>query len=126
MASFERQFGTSTLATVSYVGAASHHLLVLEEVNPAEPALCLSVGSACGPFYEQAARTHFGSSLAASSCSAPIANASYHALQATLHHRSRGLELLASYTYSESIDQSAALPEPVNPIESTHGHPDSA
>ena len=44
MASFERQFG-STLATLSYVGASSHHLLVLEEANPASPALCLSLGS---------------------------------------------------------------------------------
>ena len=57
MASVERQFGAGTLATVSYVGASSHHLLVLEEANPADPALCLSLGSACGPFNEQAART---------------------------------------------------------------------
>ncbi len=45
-----------------------------------------------------------------------IANANYNAFEATLNHRSHGLELLASYTYSKSIDQSAGLPEPVNPI----------
>ena len=28
--------------------------------NPADPALCLSLGSACGPFNEQAARNLFG------------------------------------------------------------------
>ena len=56
MASLERQFAGSTLLTVSYVGAASHHLLVLEEANPADPSLCLSLGSACGPFNEQAAQ----------------------------------------------------------------------
>ena len=49
MVSVERQLGASTLATVSYVGTSSHHLLVLEEANPADPALCLSLGSACGP-----------------------------------------------------------------------------
>ena len=46
-----------------------------------------------------------------------IANANYNALEATLNHRSHGLELLASYTYSKSIDQSAGLPEPVNPVD---------
>jgi hypothetical protein len=46
-----------------------------------------------------------------------IANASYHALEATLNHRSHGLEMLASYTYAKSLDQSAGLPEPVNPVD---------
>ena len=46
-----------------------------------------------------------------------IANSSYNAFEATLNHRSHGLELLASYTYSKSIDQSTGLPEPVNPVD---------
>ena len=117
MASVERQFGDSTLVTVSYVGAASHHLLVLEEANPADPKLCLSLGSACGPFNEPAARTQFGSAFGSVELQRTIANANYSALEATLNHRSHGLELLASYTYSKSIDQSAGLPEPVNPID---------
>jgi hypothetical protein len=117
MASFERQLGASTLATVSYVGAAAHHLLVLEEANPADPALCLSLGSACGPFNEQAARTRFGPNFGSVELQRTIANSSYHALEATLNHRSHGLELLASYTYSKSLDQSAGLPEPVNPVD---------
>ena len=116
MASYERQFG-STLATLSYVGAESHHLLVLEEVNPADPALCLSLGSACGPFNEQAARTQFGSEFGSVELQRTIANASYNAFEATLNHRSHGLELLLSYTYSKSIDQSTGLPEPVNPVD---------
>jgi hypothetical protein len=45
-----------------------------------------------------------------------IANASYNGLEAALNHRRRVLELLVSYTYSKSIDQSAGLPEPVNPV----------
>ena len=116
MASFERQLG-STLATVSYVGAASHHLLVLEEANPADPNLCLRLGSACGPFNEQAARDQFGPDFGSVELQRTIANANYNALEATLNHKSRGLDLLASYTYSKSIDQSAGLPEPVNPID---------
>jgi hypothetical protein len=117
MASFERQFASSTLATLSYVGTSSHHLLVLEEANPADPTLCLSLGAACGPFNEQAARTQFGQAFGSVELQRTIANAGYNALEATLNHKSRGLDLLASYTYSKSIDQSAGLPEPVNPID---------
>jgi hypothetical protein len=116
MASVERQLSASTLATVSYVGAASHHLLVLEEANPANPNLCLSLGSACGPFDEQLARTGFGPAFGSVELQRTIANASYNALELTLNHRTHGLELLAGYTYSKSIDQSAGLPEPVNPV----------
>jgi hypothetical protein len=115
MASVERQFGTASLVTLSYVGASSHHLLVLEEANPADPALCLSLGSACGPFNEQAARTQFSSAFGSVELQRTIANSSYNALEASINHRSHGLEMLASYTWSKSIDQSAGLPEPVNP-----------
>jgi Carboxypeptidase regulatory-like domain/TonB dependent receptor len=118
MASIERQLGASTLATVSYVGTSSHHLLVLEEANPANPALCLSLGSTvCGPFNEQAARTTFGPQFGSVELQRTIANANYNAFEATLNHRTHGLEILTSYTYSKSIDQSAGLPEPVNPID---------
>jgi hypothetical protein len=117
MASIERQFAGSTLATLSYVGTSSHHLLVLEEVNPADPALCLSQGAAvCGPFNEQSARTQFGPAFGSVELQRTIANASYNALEATLNHRAHGLDVLASYTYSKSLDQSSGLPEPVNPV----------
>ena len=116
MASFERQFG-STLATLSYVGASSHHLLVIEEANPADPSLCLSLGTACGPFNEQAARNQFGPDFGSVELQRTIANASYNALEVTLNHKSHGLDVLASYTWSKSIDQSAGLPEPVNPVD---------
>jgi len=117
MASVERQFHTSTLVTLSYVGTASHHLLVLEEVNPADPTLCLKLGSSvCGPFNEQAARTQFGPAFGSVELQRTIANANYNALEATFNHRARNLDLLASYTYSKSIDQSGGLPEPVNPV----------
>ena len=93
MASIERQLGTTTLASISYVGASSHHLLVLEEANPADPALCLSLGSAvCGPFNEQAARTQFGPAFGSVELQRTIANSSYNALEATLNHRAHGSE----------------------------------
>jgi hypothetical protein len=116
MASVERQFGGATLATLSYVGTSSHHLLVLEEANPADPGLCLSLGAGCGPFNEQAARTQFGPAFGSVELQRTIANSSFNALEATLTHRSHGLDVLASYTFSKSIDQSSGLPEPVNPV----------
>ncbi len=117
MVSLERQLGNASLITMSYVGAASHHLLALEEANPADPALCLSLGSACGPFNEQAARTEFGPAFGSVELQRTIANANYNALEAAVKYRSHGLEMLGSYTWSKSIDQSAGLPEPVNPID---------
>ena len=118
MASIERQLGgASNLLTLSYVGSAAHHLLVLEEANPADPALCLSLGSACGPFNEQAARTTFSSAFGSVELQRTIANSNYNAVEAAFDHRAHGLDLLASYTYAKSIDQSAGLPEPVNPID---------
>jgi hypothetical protein len=117
MVSFERQFASSTLATFSYVGTASHHLLAFEEANPADPTLCLNLGAACGPFNEQAARTQFGPAFGSVELQRTLANASYNALETMLNHRSHGLDLLASYSYSKSIDQSVGLPEPVNPID---------
>jgi hypothetical protein len=117
MMSVERQFGTDTLARVSYVGAGAHHLLVLEEENPANPALCLALGSACGPFNEQLARTRFSQAFGSVELQRSIANSSYQALEATLEHRTRALEMLASCTWAKSIDQSTGLPEPVNPVD---------
>jgi len=60
--SLQRQIGTNTVATASYVGNQGHRLVTSIEANPANPALCLylsdpnnlAAGSAppCGPFGE--------------------------------------------------------------------------
>ncbi len=89
MMSIERNFGSGTLATISYVGTSSHHLLVLEEANAANPALCLSLGSACGPAERAGSRaTRSGRQfVAAWSCSAPSQMPITTRLEATLNHR---------------------------------------
>jgi len=116
MLSLERQIAQATLLTVTYTGAGAHHLLALEEANPANPTLCLSLGSACGPFNEQAARTRFSQEFGSVVLQKSIANSSYHALELTLNRRIKNADILASYTWSKSIDQSAGLPEPINPV----------
>jgi len=58
--SIQREFGTKTLLTVSYVGTQSHRLLTTIEANPGNQQLCLqlvadgalSSGSPCGQFGE--------------------------------------------------------------------------
>ena len=58
--SVQRQFGTNTLLTASYVGTQSHKLLTSIEANPGNQQLCLqliadgatSSGSPCGQFGE--------------------------------------------------------------------------
>lgn len=62
----EQQVGHHTTANLAYVGTQAHHLLVIQEVNPGNPALCLALsqtsevapGSAtCGPFNESSSFT---------------------------------------------------------------------
>jgi hypothetical protein len=62
----QRQFGASTLLSVSYIGNQSHHLLTQLQNNPGNPQLCLSLSQpsevapgspTCGPFLESAVFT---------------------------------------------------------------------
>ena len=59
--SLQRQLGSSTVLTASYVGSVGRHLLTFEDANPANAALCqflsnpanLAAGQTpCGPFGE--------------------------------------------------------------------------
>jgi hypothetical protein len=138
MLSLQRQIGTNTLLTMSYVGNQAHHLLVLEAANPGNPALCLSLsqpsqvapGSAtCGPFGESTAYTSatgqvingtrgpLGPAFGSVSYQTTIGNSNYNALQASLRHTSGPVQVFVSYTYSKSIDQSSNLGDQVDPFD---------
>jgi hypothetical protein len=117
MLSIQHQFGKNTVLDVSYVGNQAHHLLVLREANPGNPALCLALGSAlCGPFNEGATRAPLGPNFGSNSEETTIGNSNYNSLQVTVRHNSGPLQMLAAYTYSKSIDQSSNLGEQVNPV----------
>ncbi len=48
--SIQRQFSSSTLLTLSYVGTQAHRLLSTQEANPGNPAICLALQAyGCGP-----------------------------------------------------------------------------
>src|ERR1700683_5481179 len=139
MLSLQRGFGTNTVLSVNYVGTQAHRLLVLEEANPGDPALCLFLSNPanlaptnppqtpCGPFGEDTTYTSstgqvfhgtrgpLGSNFGSNANQATIGNSNYNALQVILNHTSGRLNVLAGYTYSKSQDQSSNLGEEVNP-----------
>ncbi len=134
--SIQRQFGKSTVVTASYVGSESHHLLTLVETNPGNPGLCLSVSQlsqvapgspTCGPFSESnvfttaagqvinGTRPVLGANFGSVDWLTTVGNGNYNALQLSVRHSSRRLELQAGYTYSKSLDNSSSISEQLNP-----------
>ncbi len=137
MLSLQRQLGANTVLSASYVGTQSHRLLVMEEANPGNPALCLSLSHknevkpgtpTCGPFGESnvftrpsgqmiyGTRGPLGANFGSDTLQTTIGKSNYNALQLSIRHSSRRLELTAGYTYSKSLDESSNLGEEVNPI----------
>jgi hypothetical protein len=121
MLSLQRQFGANTMLSVSYVGTQGHHLLADLESNPGNPALCLSLASqGCGPYGEDgtftlpsgqtisSARTVFQNGLGSNGLFITAANSSYNALEISVRHSTQRAAILASYTYSKSMDNASS------------------
>jgi hypothetical protein len=138
MLSLERGFGANTVLSMNYVGTQGHRLLVLVEANPGDPALCLRLSNPanllpgqtpCGPFGEdtvyttsthevfQGTRGPLGSNFGSNANQATAGNSNYNALQITLRHASKRLNVLAGYTFSKSFDQSSNIGEEINPTD---------
>jgi hypothetical protein len=138
MLSLQRGLGANTVVSVNYVGTQGHRLLVLEEANPGNPALCLQLSNPanlapgqvpCGPFGEDTTYTTstgtvyngtrgpLGSNFGSNAYQATIGNSNYNALQITVRHASKRLNVLAGYTFSKSLDQSSNVGEEVNPLD---------
>ncbi len=137
MFSLERQLGANTVLGASYVGTQAHRLLVMEEANPGDPALCLDLSQpknvapglpTCGPFQESnvfttasgqvinGTRGPLGPDFGSDTNQASIGKSNYNSLQLSLRHTSGRLELSAGYTYGKSLDDSSNLGEEINPI----------
>lgn len=138
MFSLERGFGTNTVLALNYVGTQGHRLVALEEANPGNPALCLFLRNPanlaagqipCGPFGEDSqyvtssgqtyngTRGPLGSNFGSNANQVTIGNSNYNALEITLRHSSKRLNILAGYTFSKSQDQSSNVGEEVNPVD---------
>jgi hypothetical protein len=62
-------------------------------------------------------RGPLGPNFGSNTNQATIGNSNYNALELSVRHTSRRLELFAAYTYSKSIDQSSSLGEQINPVD---------
>jgi carboxypeptidase family protein len=132
----ERQIGNSYLASAGYVGSLGRHLLTVVGANPGVPSLCVGLSQpqevaagtpTCGPFGENGVYTRadgtvvngtrapFNNAIGSDGYFANMGNSNYNGLQLTLKRTKGALTVLASYSYSKSLDWSSNLQEQVNP-----------
>jgi hypothetical protein len=133
----ERQLGSNMLLSVGYIGSLSRHLLAVHDVNPGNPALCLSLSQpedvmpgtpTCGPFGENnvyaradgtivnGTRSPYPNTIGTDAVYQNMGNANYNSLQASLKRTAGPLTFLASYTYGKSMDWASSIQEQVNPF----------
>ena len=142
--SVQRQFGSATILSLSYVGTQAHRLLGTVEANPSNPALCASLMAyGCGPLAEDAGPfmaptgpvytvrspysnvvtglTGLTEAFSSNGYMATMANSNYNALEATLRRTMGRAEFLAAYTYGKSLDNASGnglgLGDNINPID---------
>src|SRR5215831_16820557 len=137
MFSIQRQLTAGMLLTLSYTGNQGHHLMVVQESNPGNPALCLSLSEpgdvaegspTCGPFAENGiftrksgevshgTRDPLGSNYGTVTAQKAIANSNYNAFEANLRYVGKRSDFLLGYTYSKSIDEGSNLGEQIHPF----------
>jgi len=137
--SLQRQIGSNTVATVSYVGNQGHKLVTSLDANPANPALCLFLSDpnnvlpntpTCGPFSEDQPGGFFpvsgppipsvrplGPAFSSNPYMFEIANSTYNSLQASLKHTSGRSSFLLGYTHSQCIDNASGLQDSTFPFD---------
>ncbi len=147
MFSVQRELMPNMVATASYVGTRGHNMLVIQQANPGNPELCLSVsrpdqvapGSAtCGPFAENgvftrkdgtvinSTRTVLGPDYGTVTKQTSIGYSRYNGVELNLRYTKGPASVLAGYTYSKSVDVASNLGEQVNPFDVTLSEAPSA
>jgi hypothetical protein len=137
-ASLERQLSKALTVSLTYTGNTGHRLLVIEEANPGDPALCLGLSQAsqvaagsptCGPTLESSVFTRadgtvvngtrgpLGPNFGSNASQLTAGHSSYNAAEVNVHYSSRRLELMGAYTYAKSLDQGSNFGDEVNPID---------
>jgi hypothetical protein len=133
--SIQREFGSATVMSLSYVGTVGTHLLTGVEANPGNQALCLSLsdpanvapGSAtCGPFGEQVDYTSASGQAITTTRALGLngigsnpwyksaAHSSYNSLQASLKSSGKWGNFLIAYTYSKAMDNGSDVFDATN------------
>ncbi len=147
MFSVQRELAPNTVLTASYVGTRGHNMLVIQQANPGNPALCLSVSQpdqvapgspTCGPFAENGVfirndgtvingtRTVLGPNYGTVTRQTSIGYSRYNGLELNLHYTHGGSTVLAGYTFSKSVDVASNLGEQVNPFDVSRSEAPSA
>jgi Carboxypeptidase regulatory-like domain len=134
--SLQRQFGSNTVLTASYVGNVGRHLLTFEESNPADPGLCLQLSNPaalapgstpCGPYGEDnvytlangqtvnGTRPTFGINFGSNPYMKTAVSSSFNSLQVSLQHNEKYANFLLGYTWEKSIDNGSTSFDATNP-----------
>jgi hypothetical protein len=134
--SVQRQFGSDTVLSVSYVGSVGRHLLTFEESNPADPNLCLKLSdtsvlapgqSGCGPYGEDnvytladgtnvnGTRPTFGINFGSNPYMKTSVSSSFNSLQLSLKHSEKYFDFLIGYTWEKSMDNGSSNFDATNP-----------
>lgn len=116
--SVERELSRHLTMSFMYTGNVGHRLLVIQEANPGDPALCLSLPG-CGPGTESGlyttangalvngTRGPLGPNFGSDANQTTIGHSSYNAGEINLRYTSRRLELIGAYTYAKSLESIA-------------------
>jgi hypothetical protein len=127
--SIQRELSSATVLTLAYVGTEGHKLFAQYEANPGNAALCLSLRGTgvakgtlqCGPNQENAIFTRpdgsqvfgtrgpLGYDFGSNTYESTNANSSYNSLQVSVERRAKDLTMLASYTFSKSMDDASGF-----------------
>ena len=134
--SLQRQFGSNTVLTASYVGTVGRHLLTFEESNPADPSLCLQLSNPaalasgstpCGPYGEDnvytlangqtvnGTRPTFGINFGSNPYMRTSVSSSFNSLQVSLQHNEKYGNFLIGYTWEKSMDNGSTSFDATNP-----------
>jgi hypothetical protein len=138
MISAERELARNMVLTASYVGSRGHHMLVIRQANPGNPALCLSVSEpdqvapgspTCGPFAENGVfirkdgtvingtRDVLGPDYGSMTRQETTGYSRYNAMELNLHYAHGPVNVSAGYTLAKSVDVASNLGEQVNPFD---------
>jgi hypothetical protein len=112
----QRQIGASSVVSIGYVGAQGHRLLITHELNPGlNPAGCAATPACASdpafqPFLFPGNYAYPGNVIASIGEISTIGNSNYNSLQMIWDKRfSHGLQFLAAYTWSHSLDDGSGF-----------------
>lgn len=131
----QRQVGENMVVSAAYVANQGHHLLVSEEANPGNSALCLQLSNPaalapgqqpCGPFLENnvfvladgqtvnGTRGPLGNNFGPNPYMITKGNSSYNSLQVSIQQTAAHWNYLLGYTFAKCMDDGSALTGGVN------------